>query len=130
MQTEVLDISSDRKAESSSGYCGQEAHNMIRKPGACSVGPGELCNAQCIPLGTEAGETRQSLGGRSSGPKPAFTNKFLNLYATSTNKAESIVLHAANNSCCLLLVSLATPSQGVCSLTRNTFFKLVFVTNV
>lgn len=61
VQTEILDISSDRKAESSSSYCGQEAHNMIRKPGACSVGPGELCNAQCIPLGTEAGETREWL---------------------------------------------------------------------
>lgn len=28
--------------------------------------------------------------GVGSGPKSAFTNKFLNLYATSTNKAESI----------------------------------------
>lgn len=55
---------------------------------------------KCIPLGTEqwrqengwCGETRQSLGGEGvgSGPKSAFTNKFLNLYATSANKAESI----------------------------------------
>lgn len=83
-----------------------------------------------FPWALRRGRQGKAWVGVGSGPKPAFTNKFLNLYATSTNKAESIVLHAANNSCCLLLVSLATPSQGVCSLTRNTFFKLVFVTNV